>query len=204
LFAPPPDKFTNKYLRILFNPILEMIDQPNPIRQQILFHLYDKGGTLTVGDLFNLINAQRNDIEKELLALQSEGLIEIERPSTRYGRIAKLRDDVDIFKEFYKASPSDIGKKMIQEIVMNYFKLGMYVAPVKQTPGKPRPDIIVIPYIEGTLKLDFNRAIAIEIEAYPESHKDQVIINITKDTVDLFNEVHVWTLESKKRSWIRL
>ena len=74
----------------------------------------------------------------------------------------------------------------------------MYVAPVKQMPGKPRSDIIVIPYVEGTLKLDFNRAIGIEIKAYPESHKDQVIINITKDTIDLFSEIHVWTLESKK------
>jgi hypothetical protein len=109
-----------------------------------------------------------------------------------------LKDDVNIFKDFYKASLSEIGKKIIHEIVMNYFKLGMYVAPVKQMPGKPRSDIIVIPYVEGTLKLDFNRAIGIEIKAYPESHKDQVIINITKDTIDLFSEIHVWTLESKK------
>jgi hypothetical protein len=99
LFAPPPDNFTNKYL--LLNPIIEMIDQPNPIRQQILFHLYDKGSVLTVGDLFNLINAQRNDIEKELLALQSEGLVEIDKPSTRYCRIVKLKDDVDIFEEHH-------------------------------------------------------------------------------------------------------
>jgi hypothetical protein len=75
----------------------------------------------------------------------------------------------------------------------------MYVAPVKQMPGKPRSDIIVIPYVEGTLKLDFNRAIGIDVHAYPESHKNRVIINITKkDTVDLFNEIRMWTLKSKK------
>ena len=66
----------------------------------------------------------------------------------------------------------------------------MYIAPAKQvakafeTPGKPRLDIIVIPYVEGTLKLNFNRAIAIEMRAYPESHKDQVIINITKENLE--------------------
>jgi hypothetical protein len=55
-----------------------------------------------------------NDIEKELLVLQSQGLVGIDRPSTRYGRIVKLKDDVDIFEDFYKASLSEIGKKMIR------------------------------------------------------------------------------------------
>jgi hypothetical protein len=170
-----------------------MIEEPNPVRQLILLHVYESS-ELPVSHLYNLIPASRDKVESELLKLERGGFIAIEKPSSRLGRVAKLKGDA--FEEFYKVAPSEEGKRLIKEVVMNYFP-NAYVAVPKQTPGEERPDLIVIPYKNG-LELDYDNAIAVELEAHPEKTLEQVRINAIKESTKYFKEIHVWTFKSKK------
>ncbi len=197
-YAPEEDEDpTDKQFEEILNPIRKMIPNPDPLRQKILFHTYERE-TIPVGDLYALIPISHIKIDEMLLQLEKEKLITVERVSSRSSRVVKLRDNVDIFEEFYKVAPSEKGKKMIREIVIKYFINGYYITPAKQIPRYPKPDLIAIPYKDNSIELDYDNAIAIEIEAHPEKTGMQVGINVTKESVELFNQIHVWTTKSKR------
>jgi hypothetical protein len=77
------------------------------------------------------------------------------------GTVVRIADG--FYEQFYSVSPSEEGRKLVEQAVRHYMRQDYYVTPTKNT-KVPRPDLICIPY-DGYY-LDYSRAIEVEIEAY--------------------------------------
>jgi len=184
-FMPPEEDQTDKQFKIIFNPIFNLIDLPQPVEQIILFNLAYKKRKITVRELESLIPLNSENIQKTLSNLHEKGYI-------HYINNQTITLKTDILKDFYKAVPS-IHKTLIRAIVLHYFKSGYYITPIKQKLHEHYPEMIAIPYSNPT-RLNCKKIIAIKIVPTVNEYKEQVLRTLNDEELKIcFTDIHLWT-----------
>jgi energy-coupling factor transporter ATP-binding protein EcfA2 len=179
----------------IINPVLKYIEKPKILEQLILYYTYvSKGHIILMVDLLKKIGIDRDRVEDMINKLESLGYITTEKQGNKkvlvYGK--------GLFGDIKASAPSNEGRKLAMKVMLKYMKQGYYVAPAKQSSNlESRPDLVAIPIDRATLRPEYDRAIAIEIESCNEisTHPEQVVRNWRKESVKDFLEVHSWTYE---------
>ena len=183
----------------LVNPLFKYIEKPNVLEQQILYNIYvsrsENGNhSIYLVDLLKKLGVDRDKVENTINKLEAAGYISVEKVKNKkllvYGK--------GLFGDIKASAPSDEGRRLAMKVMLKYMKQGYYVAPAKQSPIlESRPDLVAIPIDRATLRSEYDRAIAIEVESCNEisTHPEQVVHNWRKESTKDFLEVHSWTYE---------
>ena len=125
-------------------------------------------------DLLKKIGIDRDRVEDMINKLESLGYITTEKQGNKkvlvYGK--------GLFGDIKASAPSNEGRKLAMKVMLKYMKQGYHVTPAKQSPNlESRPDLVAIPIDRATLRPEYDRAIAIEIESCNEisTHPEQVV-----------------------------
>ncbi|MEM2679327.1 MAG: ATP-binding protein, partial [Candidatus Hadarchaeales archaeon] len=174
----------------VINPIFKYMDLPFPPKQRILHALHRAGGEESAQIIHAHVSYLKDlSYNKILNILAAEGYLQIMKKG-KGERV--LRMTGKFFEDFEKVSRSEKGRKLARIALLWYLDKNFYVAPTKNVPV-PRPDFIVIPYI-NQYTLDYTQAVEVEIEATTAEKKEERIMEtMTKETP--LKERHVWCFE---------
>jgi hypothetical protein len=171
----------------LVNPIFKFIDPPFSAPQRIVQAVMKFGSEATINDIAGATGYKTDFVSKLVSEMVSKKYLEKE--TVRDRTVVRIADG--FYEQFYSVSPSEEGRKLVEQAVRHYMRQDYYVTPTKNT-KIPRPDLICIPY-DGYY-LDYSRAIEVEIEVTTPTHDSQthqlMINTMTKNTP--FKERHVW------------
>ena len=183
----------------LVNPLFKYIEKPNVLEQQILYNIYvsrtENGNhSIYLVDLLKKLGVDRDKVENTINKLEAAGYISVEKVKNKkllvYGK--------GLFGDIKASAPSDEGRRLAMKVMLKYMKQGYYVVPAKQSPNlESRPDLVAIPIDRATLRSEYDRAIAIEVESCNEisTHPEQVVHNWRKESTKDFSEIHSWAYE---------
>lgn len=167
----------------ILNPLTKYIPFPRLSSYLIIKKIYERGGTANYKEL---INEFGNEAKNEITKLAEKNYLKILRKDK--DTVVTLTDA--FIQDFYKVSPSEKGKTLIETAVIYYLSRNYYIAPTKNIPDD-RPDLIAIP-IEFR-RLAFENAIEIEIEATTVEKNPSRLLRHIERPLGVFKERHVWT-----------
>ncbi|WP_338601290.1 type IV secretion system DNA-binding domain-containing protein [Sulfolobus tengchongensis] len=190
----------NRDVTSLVNPLFRYIEKPNVLEQVVLHNIYEgfadgEKHSIYLVDLLKRIGIDRDKIENVINKLEAAGYISVEKVKNK----KLLRYGKGLFGDVKTVAPSSEGRKIAMKVMLKYMKKGYYVTTVRQSRElTARPDLVALPINKSTYNVDYEKAIAIEIESCNEleTHPEQVIHNFRKESVKDFSEVHSWTLET--------
>ncbi|MEM4114660.1 type IV secretion system DNA-binding domain-containing protein (plasmid) [Sulfolobus tengchongensis] len=190
----------NRDVTSLVNPLFRYIEKPNVLEQVVLHNIYEgfadgEKHSIYLVDLLKRIGIDRDKIENVINKLEAAGYISVEKVKNK----KLLRYGKGLFGDVKAVAPSSEGRKIAMKVMLKYMKKGYYVTTVRQSRElTARPDLVALPINKSTYNVDYEKAIAIEIESCNEleTHPEQVIHNFRKESVKDFSEVHSWTLET--------
>jgi len=173
------------------HPVLKYISgyDLDPLEQRTLYLVY-LHKQISMTDLALRLGITKKRLESIIAKLVQKGYVECTKVGNR--RIIVYKKG--LFHGLEKVAPSREGLRIARKAMLYYLKHGYYVVPVLLEGPIERPDLVAVP-IKDNYQLDLDNAIAIEIESPQEvlTHPDQVLKNLTKESIKHFEEIHIWT-----------
>ncbi|WP_338601371.1 DUF87 domain-containing protein [Sulfolobus tengchongensis] len=193
------EKIEEKDIINLVNPLFKYIDRPNVLEQVILYRVYKSftdhaKHSIYLVDLLKQLGIDRDKVENIINRMDRAGYVSVEK----VGNKKLLQYGKGLFGNVKMVAPGEEGRKLAMKVMLRYMKKNYYVVPSKQTPDlTSRPDLVAMPYDVSNYTLDYEKAVAVEIESCNEleTHPEQVVRNWRKPSTNDFSEIHTWTLE---------